>query len=158
MDISIKILILGPLIRSIICYYNLLLVGKPSMTGMILTFPGMQPRGNETKTSVCMSTNTSVTVRARVSTLHTAVQWTTPYHYGWCSQFDYVYRQGSRWHSSWCKNSSLLFTPFSTTTHHAAAWTCTAAPGWLLWLEPLAGKGVRETTLDTAFSFGFGAT
>lgn len=34
------------------------------MTGIILTFPGMQ-----TKTSVCRSTNTSVTVRARVSTL-----------------------------------------------------------------------------------------
>lgn len=123
MGISVKILILGPLIRSIICHYNLLLMGKPSMTGIILTFPGMQ-----TKTSVCRSTNTSMTVRERVSTLHTVAQWTTPYHYGWCSQFDYVYRQGSRWHSSWSKNSSLLFTPFSTTALHTAARPCTAAP------------------------------
>lgn len=69
MGISVKILALGPLIGSIICHYNLLLMGKPSMTGIILTFPGMQ-----TKTSVCRLTNTSMTVRARVPTLHTVAQ------------------------------------------------------------------------------------
>lgn len=47
-DISLKMLTLGPLIRSIICHHNLLLMGKPSMTGIILTFPGMQPTGNKT--------------------------------------------------------------------------------------------------------------
>lgn len=56
-DISLKMLTLGPLIRSIICHHSLLLMGKPSMTGIILTFPGMQPTGNKTKTSACPSTH-----------------------------------------------------------------------------------------------------
>ena len=55
-DISIAIMRVGPLIWSVIWPHNLLM-GKPSTTGASLTFPGMQPTRNGTKTSVCPSAN-----------------------------------------------------------------------------------------------------
>lgn len=153
MGISVKILVLGPLIRSIICHYYLLLMGKPSMTGIILTFPGMQ-----TKTSVCRSTNTAVTVRARVPTLHTVAQWTTP-----------ITTDGAL--------SLITFTgrdpggiPLDVRIHHFSSHPSLPQPATLqpalhcspwadyfglsLWQE----KGARESTLGTAIAFGFGAT
>lgn len=157
MDISIKILTLGPLTRSIICHYTLPLVGKPGMTGIILTFPGMQSRGNGTEQCVRVDQHT-VMVRARVSTLHTAGQCTAPCHYGWCSQFDYVHRQGSRWLSSWCKSSSHLLTPSlpqpSPPQPGLALQPLADCSGLNLWQE----KGARETILDTAVSCSLGAT
>lgn len=57
-DISVKMLIPSPLIRNIICHNNLLLMGKPKMSDIILTFPGMQPTRNKTKMSVCASSHT----------------------------------------------------------------------------------------------------
>lgn len=69
------------------------------MTGIILTFLGMQPTGNETKTSVCTSTHISITGRGRVFTLLTEII----HHDGGALHVDCVSNQGSRWHSSWCK-------------------------------------------------------
>ena len=59
-DISLEVLTLGPLISSIIRHHNLLLMGNPSMTSAILTFPGVQPPSNETKMSVCPLAKTHI--------------------------------------------------------------------------------------------------
>ena len=59
-DISLEVLTLGPLISSIIRHHNLLLMGNPSMTSVILTFPGVQPPSNETKMSVCPLAKTHI--------------------------------------------------------------------------------------------------
>ena len=59
-DISLEVLTLGPLISSIILHHNLLLMGNPSRTSAILTFPGVQPPSNETKMSVCPLAKTHI--------------------------------------------------------------------------------------------------
>lgn len=129
-NMSIKMLILGPLTRSIICHYNLFLVRKQSMTGIILTFPGMQPPGNETKMSVHIDP-TSMMGGARVSTLHcgavnnllslwTVLCWLIMIQAG--IQVAFFSIQGIH---HFCLHPSL---PFSTTALRPAAWTCPAAP------------------------------
>ena len=127
-DISLEVLILGLLVSSIICHHNLLLMGNPSMTSAILTFPGVQPPSNETKMSVCPLVQTHIPVRDACS--HTA-------HCG-CSG---TVSHGCRWRfACWLfpvrgaggtlldkRNSSLLFWSFSLRTLSPAAWTCLAS-------------------------------
>lgn len=160
-NMSIKMLILGPLTRSIICHYNLFLVGKQSMTGIILTFPGMQPPGNETKMSVHIDP-TSMMGGARVSTLHCGAVnnllslWTV---LCWLIMIPGRDPGGILLDT---RNSSLLSTPFSTLLYHSPPPCRLDLPcsPWAHYsgLNPWQEKGARVTTLDTTASFSFGAT
>lgn len=158
-NIPIKMLTLGPLIRSISCHYNLLLMGKLSMTGMILTFPGMQPTGHETRMSAWPSDARPVAVKACMSAPHAVMRWNNllSLWMGLCMLISFQSANPGGILLD-IRNSSLLFTSFSTTNLHPAAWTCTAGP-WAndFGLSLGQEKEERVTTLGTTTSFSFGA-
>lgn len=121
MNIPIKMLALGPSIRSIISLQSSS-DGKTSMSGMILAFPGAQPTGDETKTSVCASTSTSVTVRAcalliAVRGHHLLSLWMVL-----CMLTVFPVRVPDGILPD-VRNAPLLSPSLSTTTRHPAAWT-----------------------------------
>ena len=142
-DISIKMLISGPLVRNVICHNNLLLVGKPNTTGIILTFPGVQPIRNETRMTVCTSTNTLITVWVCMFTHR--MQWNHLQSLQMAPCMLILFPVRGTGGILDVRNSSLLFGLFSNRTLNPAARTSlqvTRPLNWPLWLEPLSeGRG-----------------
>lgn len=127
-DISLEVLTLGPLISSIIRHHNLLLMGNPSMTSVILTFPGVQPPSNETKMSVCPLAKTHIPLWDACSQSTLWMQWNSlPWLQMALCMLTVFPVRGAGGTLLDKRHSSLLFWSFSLRTLSPAAWTCLAS-------------------------------
>lgn len=131
-DISIEILTLGPSIRSITQHHNLLLLGKPSMTGAVLTLPLIM-RGRH----ACVQQPTHMS-RSRCARPHGTpwMQW----HWFQSPWMDGILRAGSMfpvgstggmlWHKEPITSVWIVL------PQNLQPWPLS----WPRWLEPLAGE------------------
>lgn len=144
-DISLEVLTLGPLISSIICHHNLLLMGNPSMTSAILTFPGVQPPSNETKISVCPLAKTHIPVWDACSHIaHCGCSGTVSHGCGRCFACCLCFQSGQQVARLWIRGIHHFCSghPLSepSARQPGLALQVTWPLSWPRWLGALAGQ------------------